>query len=521
VKLAIVHNHFRTGGVRRIIELAAPHLAATLRPRVDGLLLISGEAPEASWARQFEAHLATVPVSWHFDPAIRYLAEQRTAPEAIAHRLRVFLARLLRGIEAGHGIVWAHNQGLGRNLPLARELVRACATHGLPLVFHHHDWWFDNRWQRWMEMRRTGFRTLAQTAKVLFATAPHVRHLAINQADASVLQHHLPQQSGWLPNLMEPMPVPSSGSVRRTRDWLRDQLGEPSPVWLVPCRLLRRKNIAEALLLTRWLRPEAWLVTTGRVSSRDEQDYAQHLASAAQQYGWRLRLGILANGEHDKPSVPDLFAASEAILMTSIQEGFGLPYLEAASAQRPLIARALSNIAPDLSQFGFRFPQAYEDLLISPALFDWPAERQRQRRLLGSWRRRLPVWCRRLVETPCLLAQKDPTKPVPFSRLTLTAQLEVLSRPADESWNLCSPLNPFLASWQRLASQNALRVSPWPAQAERWLSGRAYALRFAKMIHHHPSPPASPSASLAAQQELIQRALSTNNLYPLMWHPKS
>ena len=103
-------------------------------------------------------------------------------------------------------------------------------------------------------------------------------------------------------------------------------------MWLLPCRLLRRKNIAEALLLTRWLRPEAWLVTTGGVSSAEEQAYADGLAAAAQTHGWRLRLGILHGDESQKPSVPELLAASEAVLLTSLQEGFGLPYLEAAAA---------------------------------------------------------------------------------------------------------------------------------------------------------------------------------------------
>jgi glycosyltransferase involved in cell wall biosynthesis len=49
---------------------------------------------------------------------------------------------------------------------------------------------------------------------------------------------------------------------------------------------------------------------------------------------------------------------SEAVLLTSIQEGFGLPYLEAAAARRPLVARALPNIAPDCASSGFAFPSA-------------------------------------------------------------------------------------------------------------------------------------------------------------------
>ena len=58
----------------------------------------------------------------------------------------------------------AHNLGIARNLVLTGELARACEQRGIRLMAHHHDWWFDNRWQRWPEMRCSGFRSLAQVA---------------------------------------------------------------------------------------------------------------------------------------------------------------------------------------------------------------------------------------------------------------------------------------------------------------------------------------------------------------------
>jgi hypothetical protein len=63
-----------------------------------------------------------------------------------------------------------------------------------------------------------------------------------------------------------------------TRRWLKKFPGLPgAPLWVVPCRVLRRKNIGEALLITRWLRPEAHLVVTGSASSSDEVPYSQRL----------------------------------------------------------------------------------------------------------------------------------------------------------------------------------------------------------------------------------------------------
>src|SRR5204863_5382483 len=113
----------------------------------------------------------------------------------------------------------------------------------------------------------------------------------------------------------------------------------------------------------------------------------QALEDSARRHGWPLRLGVLQGDESNKPSVAELLGASEAVLLTSIQEGFGLPYLEAAAAERPLIARMIPNIAPDLEEFGFKFPQYYEEVMIDPGLFDWDSEKKRQARLFRDWRK--------------------------------------------------------------------------------------------------------------------------------------
>lgn len=516
MRLVIVHNHLRPGGVRRVIELAAPLLANRLRPRVKAVALATGEKPDRSWLRQFEGRLAPVPVECRVDNTLLYLAEQTGGTAELRGRMRSFLVRLLGPAGQPGDVVWAHNQGLGRNLLLARELERACARAGARLVLHHHDWWFDNRWDRWPEMRRHGFRTLATVARAVFPQGPGVRHVAINQRDAHLLDKQFGQRSGWVPNLAaESPPVPQEARARATR-WLRRQLGESAPVWLMPCRLIRRKNIAEALLLTRWLRPEAWLVTTGGISSREEEAYAAQLDQAAARHGWRLRLAVLQGNSAGQLPVSDLMAASDAVLLTSLQEGFGLPCLEAPAAGRPLIARALPNVMPDLKCFGFRFPHLYEELLIDPALFNWRGEVERQDALYIRWRGQLPRPCRRLAGLPWLLRAAKPA-PAPFSRLTLHAQLEVLRVPLAESWAACAPLNSFLEPWRALASRGALAVTRWPERARYGLSGAAYARRFRRVLAGKSSETVAGQGSLRLQHEFMRQTLSSANLYPLSW----
>jgi hypothetical protein len=218
-----------------------------------------------------------------------------------------------------------------------------------------------------------------------------------------------------------------------------------------------------------------------------------------------------------KPAVPELLATSEAVVLTSIQEGFGLPYLEAASAGRPLIARTLPNVAPDLAQFGFLLPQSYDELVVDPSLFDWESERQRQAQIFRVWSHRIPHGCRPWIGTPALLAAGDVPRATPFSRLTLTAQLQVLTAPLERSWELCSPLNSFLIEWRKAAANGQLQATPWPVASEQWLSGAAYARRFERLLQTEPLPGLEPAAGSATQEDFLRERLDASNLFPLLW----
>lgn len=517
LRLVIVHYHFRPGGIRRVIELATPHLRRALG--VDTLVLVAGERADALWDERFRTANPGCRVTWFVEPAFRYLSEQRRAPARVQAEVRQACVRLLA--DAGDTLVWVHNLGIGRNVILAHELTLACEERDVPLVSHHHDWWFENRWQRWPEMRRAGLPNLAAAAAVIFATHRRIRHVAINNADARVLRRRLGTRAAWLPNLSDRPIPPRRAAVKAAQDWLARTLGERAPVWLLPCRLLRRKNVAEALLLGRWLRPEALLVTTGGVSSADEAAYGNRLWEASREHGWRLRLSVLAGDERAKPSVPELLAASECVLLTSILEGFGLPYIEAAAAGRPLVARRLPNIAPDLARFGFRFPQSYADVQVVTALFDWRAERRRQECFLRAWKSELPATCRHLAGEPPLLANDFEPVSVPFSRLTLTAQLEVLRAPAEESWSACVALNPLLRTWRERAANRQLQPSAWPESAEAWLGGEAYGRRFVELLARRPRREPDRYTTAEIQQDFLRVKLGSEHQFPLLWRSET
>ena len=188
-----------------------------------------------------------------------------------------------------------------------------------------------------------------------------------------------------------------------------------------------------------------------------------------------------------------------------------------AAAGRPLVARRLANIAPDLSHLGFHFPNLYRDILIDPGLFDAASELRRQSERFAAWIRGMPPGLRRRVPTPRFLLR--PRAPVAFSRLTLLAQFEVLSVPPDESLRLAVRDNPWLAGWMRPKRGARLSAPAWPEAATRRLSGEAYARSLLRLARAPASPHTTPSgsASLHAQEELLNHRLRPEQLHPLLW----
>jgi hypothetical protein len=173
-------------------------------------------------------------------------------------------------------------------------------------------------------------------------------------------------------------------------------------------------------------------------------------------------------------------------------------------------------VAPDLHQFGFRFQYQYDEILIAPELFDWQNESERQEQRYRKWLHQLPIACRAMAAPPMLPSMERPG-PVPFSRLTVAAQMEVLAHPGESSFAVCAPLNPFLMNWRKLIQGGGLKPTAWPRQTERWLGGKAYAERFAKAADSARIQDESPDRKQKSQLEFVTSRLDLAHQYPILW----
>jgi len=410
MQLAVLHYHFRPGGVRRVIELGLPALARS--GNFTRVTLAAGAAPDAAWRALMEAALHPCGVTWCIEPALGYWSELKQPATEVRAAIRETLRRL-----AQPGVAfWAHNLSVGRNLLLAQELAALPAT--TPLWLHHHDWWWDGRWERWPEILAQGCTTLAEAVQATLPLADNVRHFCVNLTDAQRLTGWTGAEFRFLPN---PLTVPrvTPEETAAAREFLRRRTGAAS-WWIYPCRALRRKNLAEALFVQQTLARDAVVVTTGGASSAAEETYYNTLTSSVAAKGWPLHTGIA--GHPDCPSVPALITAAETVIVTSLREGFGLPYCEAALLGRPCRARIPHGLETTLRHLSVPFAEQWHTLPVPAHFYDAAREAAHVTAGREKLRAVLPAEIHDALRT-----LPPPPDEMDFGRLSLAGQLEALS----------------------------------------------------------------------------------------------
>lgn len=480
--LIVLHSHLRPGGVRRVVELLLPHVVQA--GGFSRTIVATGESSPDGWESEIAQRAGAVCV---VERAFGYFSEQDAPPAVLRRAIRSALAHLCNG---GDVTIWFQNPGLCRNPLLNEEVRRAAQLPGVRVLAHHHDFWFDNRWPRLAEMRAAGFTSVPDWGRATFCAGGAVSHVVINAKDRRVAA-----AAGWhVRKVPNPIMTDCLGhaEVRRARRWIREHVG--GACWICPGRMLRRKNVLEAVLLTRLCHPGAKLLLASEASSADEAAYALAVRNAASAGGWPVV--FVDFSQRGVPRMDTLTAAADAILLTSLMEGFGLAYLEAASLKRPLLARRLPVVADDLRRCGFRGGSLYTDVAVPAGLFSFSKEKERQRRLGGLSAALVPKrW-------QAFLTRPNVREGMPFRCLSLEAQLEVLSHP--EAVPALDAANP----WMRRIREAGPRPASWVDGGSK-LSASETARRLVRAMGAGPTAPVD-------LDRIVRATLSASPFYPLL-----
>ncbi|MDP0501065.1 MAG: glycosyltransferase family 4 protein [Verrucomicrobiota bacterium JB022] len=338
MRIAQVHYHLKRGGVTRVIENAV----AALDGRGVDIVALCGEPYDGN-------ALPKVQVV----EGLAYQSDYSAVdPAALAQRMQAAAREAL----GGDPDVWhIHNHSLGKNVVFLEVLHRLLAE-GAKVLLQIHDFAEDGRptnYRRQAEVYDKQ-RDIGTLGERLYPAGAQVHYAVLNARDFQSLQHMgVPEDRLHL--LPNPVSVP---------DLEREPEGEtPFPdakqVFVYPTRAIRRKNVGECLLLSLLAPAGSVIALTLSPANPEWQPIYNRWQAFAQEQMLPVEFGV---GEREQYTFAGLIHRADALLTTSVAEGFGLAFLEPYLFGKGVVGRDLPAITQDFKQHGIEFPGLYERL---------------------------------------------------------------------------------------------------------------------------------------------------------------
>ncbi|OGO41865.1 MAG: glycosyl transferase family 1, partial [Chloroflexi bacterium RBG_16_58_14] len=240
------------------------------------------------------------------------------------------------------------------NIPLGVALTEFIAETGLPVIAHHHDFFWE----------RKRFLTNCVWDYLNMAFPPHlpsIRHVVINTSASNQLSLRTGIAAMLIPNVMD-FDNPPSPPDEYTQT-LRGDMGiAPDEYFILqPTRVVQRKGIEHAIELIHQLECKACLVIS-HASGDEGYDYEQRLRNYAKSLKVpanfvteliRDQRGLLPDGRKVY-TLWDAYQCADLVTYPSTIEGFGNAFLEAIYFHKPIMVNNYSIFAIDIKPKGFR-----------------------------------------------------------------------------------------------------------------------------------------------------------------------
>jgi hypothetical protein len=337
----------------------------------------------------------------------------------------------------------AHNLTLGKNPALSAAFTSLAGrlhreSHEVSFFSIVHDLAEDGRTSAMAHMDSLA-RIGVQARDAAYGVGAPIRFVAINEGTRTHLQ------AGGVPAALLPNPVEgpdrsvARGKIDRRKIAsalmnLAQASGtrfDPSrPTLLYPVRIIRRKNVAEAIIVACLFCRANLVLGSSGTASEDRRLYAE-LRKTAVQSGLRVVFDFQnlplepSEASRDRNPVPLLMQFAEAVITTSVTEGFGYALYEPWHNGSFVLGRRPAGFHP---AGGVNLSHLYDRLPVPAEWIDLErlADRYRakQRILLGAGHgtRVYSRYSRRIVD------KLTDTGMVDFGMLDVDTQLSVLRR---------------------------------------------------------------------------------------------
>ena len=239
------------------------------------------------------------------------------------------------------------------NIPLGLALTEFIAETGIPVIAHHHDFFWERK--RFLVNCVWDYMNMAFPPHL-----PSVRHVVINSSGANQLSLRTGISSIVIPNVMDFENPPSTPDLESS-DIRRDlQVEADEWFFLQPTRVVPRKGIEHAIELTRRLGMKARLVIS-HASGDEGYEYEHYLRENANLLGVKVNfvsdiIGTKRNFSETARvyALYDIYPHADLVTYPSDIEGFGNAFLEAVYFKRPIIVKNYTIYDIDIKPKGFR-----------------------------------------------------------------------------------------------------------------------------------------------------------------------
>ncbi len=240
------------------------------------------------------------------------------------------------------------------NIPLGMALTEVIAETGIPVIAHHHDFF----WERKRFLRNCIWDYINS------CFPPHldnIKHVVINSSAANQLALRTGISSTLIPNVMqfekEPDPIDEySADVREALGIADDEL-----LILQPTRVVQRKGIEHALELVARLNMKSTFVIS-HASGDEGYEYQQRIKEYAELVGTKTLFvqDIIKDKRGRTPdgrkiyTLEDIYPHADLVTYPSLVEGFGNAFLETLWFRKPILVNNYSIYSTDIKPKGFQ-----------------------------------------------------------------------------------------------------------------------------------------------------------------------
>ena len=291
--------------------------------------------------------------------ATLFAQKQRT--RAVSQRVQELKEQLKDSLEAFQRrfhfdiLVVQNALAIPVNIPLGLALTEFIAESGVPVIAHHHDFY-------WERQRFHSHAAMDYLRQAFPSVHPNIRHVVIN----SLAGHELGRRSGvrWtlIPNVLDFKNVPE-GIDEYSKDLRRECGIEDDAVFILqPTRVVSRKGIETAIELVRRLElPKAVLVISHE-SGDEGMGYLRRIEAFARFMQVDLRMigdrvaenrGLNEKGQKTY-TLWDVYPHADLVTYPSTYEGYGNAFVEAIYFRRPIIVNRYAIYEADIEPKGFR-----------------------------------------------------------------------------------------------------------------------------------------------------------------------